>query len=173
MSSHHFVKEDQEPALILADVTGVSYPLVQELLEWSPTVIVFETALQNVLLWGIKIDVVVAIDGNIGALTEELKDQAPLKIISHQPEEDALTTAFYFLRAGKYKAVNVIGIRPALMKADISQFDLVVFSQGKRWSLIRHGKFEKWLTKGTVLNLLAEKKNNHFVSKGLNKEMLS
>ena len=57
MSSHHFVKEDQEPALIIADASAVSFEKIQELLEWSPTVIVMESSLEMVLSWGIKMDV--------------------------------------------------------------------------------------------------------------------
>jgi len=59
MSSHHFVKEQQEPALLILD-TSVSYETMSPLLEWSPTVLVTELAIDAVLSWGIKVDVILA-----------------------------------------------------------------------------------------------------------------
>jgi thiamine pyrophosphokinase len=105
MSSHHIVREDQEPALLIADAHAISFEIIQELLEWSPTVLVVEKALQEVLTWGIKIDVVIAPVGNIPQLTEALHDQFPLKLISCQGEDDAIATALYFLIAAKQRAV--------------------------------------------------------------------
>ncbi|HYG16495.1 MAG TPA: thiamine diphosphokinase, partial [Bacteroidia bacterium] len=40
MSSHHFVKEKQEPALIIANGEACSRELLGQLLEWQPTVMV-------------------------------------------------------------------------------------------------------------------------------------
>src|SRR5690606_13901028 len=75
MSSHHFVKEGQEPALLILDEVDSS--LVQPLLEWSPLVIVAEAAVHHVLAWGIKIDVLLASDEGIDELKIAMRDQAP------------------------------------------------------------------------------------------------
>ena len=40
MSSHHIVRDDQEPALIIANGASCSNELLGQLLEWSPIVIV-------------------------------------------------------------------------------------------------------------------------------------
>ena len=56
MSSHHFVKEGQEPALFILD--NIPFQYAESLLEWVPLVMVADRALENVLHWGIKIDVV-------------------------------------------------------------------------------------------------------------------
>ena len=45
MSSHHFVKEGQEPALLIMD--ALSLALIEPLLEWAPQVIVCENALRH------------------------------------------------------------------------------------------------------------------------------
>src|SRR5437868_1073645 len=95
MSSHHFVKEGQEPALVIAEV--IARPSVELLLEWAPQVIVLERALEQVLTWGIKVDVVIASIANNEQVIEKLFDQMPVKILSHQPDEDPLDTVFYYL----------------------------------------------------------------------------
>lgn len=153
MSSHHFVREDQEPALIILDTQGVSFESVQELLEWSPTVIVSESIVQQVLLWGIKIDVVIALAENIEELTKILHDQIPIKFISCSTEEEQLSTALYFLLAAKQKAVNIVSEQPLEFFENFSTLNLSVIQFGKRWSFIKSGSFEKWLPKGTTLHV--------------------
>ena len=49
MSSHHIVRDDQEPALIIANGASCSDELMGQLLEWSPLVIVLDSAIERVL----------------------------------------------------------------------------------------------------------------------------
>ena len=57
MSSHHIVRDDQEPALIIANGASCNIELLGQLLEWSPLVIVLDSAMERVLELGIKVDV--------------------------------------------------------------------------------------------------------------------
>lgn len=57
MSSHHIIREKQEPALIIANGEACSMEILGQLLEWSPTVVVLDGAIKRVLDLGIKIDV--------------------------------------------------------------------------------------------------------------------
>jgi len=66
MSSHHIVRDDQEPALIIANGEACSYELLGQLLEWSPFVIVLDSAMERALELGIKVDVL------LGDLIEDL-----------------------------------------------------------------------------------------------------
>jgi hypothetical protein len=166
MSSHHFVREGQEPALMIVDGRAISFEAIEQLLEWSPTVVVLEQALETVLLWQIKVDVVIGRVDRVKNLVETLKDQAPLKILSHQHNEQPLHTAMMFLIAGKYQAVNIVGCRPEQLENFTPHLDVVAFHSGKRWSYARHGKFEKWLTKGLPLTFMPTITN----SDGLNNE---
>jgi hypothetical protein len=153
MSSHHFVREDQEPALLILSAEAAPFNIVQELLEWAPTVIVTEQVLPQVLLWGIKLDVVVAGTERIPELKTSLQDQFPLKLLSCHSQEDALSTALYFLIASKQKAVNILSNEPLEVFESFASLDLSVFYLGKRWSFIRSGKFEKWVPAGRTLNV--------------------
>ncbi len=153
MSSHHIIREDQEPALLIMDAQAVSYETVQELLEWSPTVMVAEQALPDVLLWGIKIDVVIAATSSISALTASLYDQFPIKLISCNTQEETLSTALYFLIAAKQKAVNILSIERLKNFESFSSLDLSVLQASKRWSFIRNGLYEKWLPAGRIIHI--------------------
>jgi thiamine pyrophosphokinase len=57
MSSHHIVRDDQEPALIIANGAECSNELLGQLLEWSPLVIVLDSAIERAIKLEIKIDV--------------------------------------------------------------------------------------------------------------------
>lgn len=158
MSSHHIVREDQEPALLIADAHAVPFEILQQLLEWSPTVLVVEKALQEVITWGIKIDVVIAPVGNIPKLTESLQDQFPLKLISCQGEDDAIATALYFLIAVKQKAVNIISSEQ-LENFETFALDVSVLQSGKRWSFIRSGLYQKWIPAGREVHVFPHKQD--------------
>lgn len=170
MSSHHIVKEDQEPALILADADAAPFSVVQELLEWSPTVVVLEKSIHEVVAWGIKVDVVICRESNTKSFLELLKDQAPVKIISHSDQENPIDTALYFLEAGKYRAVNMVGTNPSSLDLTVHQFNVVVFFSGKRWSFIRKGSFQKWLMKDTTISLQTTGNDSSMIIKGLDEK---
>jgi thiamine pyrophosphokinase len=56
MSSHHIVRDDQEPALIIANGMECSFELMNQLMEWSPFVLVLDGAIKRVLEMNIKFD---------------------------------------------------------------------------------------------------------------------
>ena len=109
MSSHHIVRDDQEPALIIANGESCSSELLGQLLEWSPIVIVLDSAITRVLELGIKVDVLLGdFDRNFNA--EKYKDsQYPIEIV-YTPNHNKtdLEKAFDYLIERKIPAVNVV-----------------------------------------------------------------
>ncbi|SKC76725.1 hypothetical protein [Ohtaekwangia koreensis] len=167
MSSHHFVKEGQEPALLIAD--ALSLELVQPLLEWAPLVIVIDTALDEVLLWGIKIDVVLADARTAPTLREKLIDQYPVKILSYPVDEDPLTHAFSFLITSKNLAVTVITEHVENrfhFALEYPQVQIVLMNHDYKWSL--HKKyFEKWIAADSCLYIHKNSAGQNFKLNGL------
>jgi thiamine pyrophosphokinase len=158
MSSHHFVKEGQEPALIIAEATVVPFEKIQELLEWSPTVIVIEPALQMVLSWGIKIDVAIVSASSVDSWKKVLHQQGPLKLLGYSDEEP-LTTAFYFLLATKQRSAHLVASWDKDLSSLITPFQdrlSVVVTTGQiRWSFIPSGKFEKWMPENSSIEIFS------------------
>ncbi|HMV08017.1 MAG TPA: hypothetical protein PK325_05235 [Cyclobacteriaceae bacterium] len=151
MSSHHIIREDQEPALVIDDASAGNFESIQQLLEWSPTVIVTERALEQVLTWGIKIDVAIVPEDGLEKWKFALHEQAPVKILT-TATNDARDTALHFLIASKQKSVNIISGADLETFEGFKTLDLSVIRNGKRWVFIRSGHFEKWLPAGTALN---------------------
>jgi hypothetical protein len=154
MSSHHFVKEGQEPALFILE--PFSFDHAAPLLEWSPLVIVADHVLEAVLQWGIKIDVVLQQKFPLGELQELVADQRPVHVISGG-SGPLLEKGLEFLIDGNYGAVNIlVNVNELFFDEAVKfsgQLQLVAFTGEEKYSLISSGKFEKWLEKGADLKV--------------------
>jgi thiamine pyrophosphokinase len=82
MSSHHIVKEKQEPALIIANGEACSEELLGQLLEWSPFIVVLDQAIYRVLDLGIKVDVWMGDFDQQHDFDDIAERQHPLEIIN-------------------------------------------------------------------------------------------
>jgi thiamine pyrophosphokinase len=164
MSSHHIVRDDQEPALIIANGAECSIELLGQLLEWSPFVIVLDAAIERVLALNIKIDVLLGdFDRNFDAAFYKEK-QFPLEIV-HVPNQDKtdLEKAFDFLIEKGHKAVNVIWATGKRADHTINNLTTIVAyrNQLKVVLLDDHSKvhllplkFEKWYSAQSILSLI-------------------
>lgn len=164
MSSHHIVRDDQEPALIIANGEACSSELLGQLLEWSPIVIVLDSAIERVLELGIKVDVLLG-DFDRGFDANYYKEkQYPIEIV-HTPNQDKtdLEKAFDYLIEKGHQAANVIWATGRRADHTITNLTNIVAYRNllKIVILDDHSKvyllpttFEKWYTSKTILSLI-------------------
>jgi len=109
MSSHHIVRDEQEPALIIANGQSCSFELMGQLLEWSPVVMVLDGAIHRVLELGIKFDIVLGDFDKTENWDELLANQQPVQVV-HTPDQNKtdLEKGLDFLIAKGHKAVNIL-----------------------------------------------------------------
>lgn len=164
MSSHHIVRDDQEPALIIANGAACSPELLGQLLEWSPFVIVLDSAIERVLELEIKVDVLLG-DFDRGFDPHYyLEKQYPLEIV-HTPDQNKtdLEKAFDYLIEKGHKAVNVIwatGKRADHTITNITNIVryrehlkiVILDDHSKIFLLPKH--FQKWYTKDSIISLI-------------------
>lgn len=164
MSSHHIVRDDQEPALIIANGEACSAELLGQLLEWSPLVIVLDSAIERVLELGIKIDVLLG-DFDRGFDADYYKEkQYPIEIVyTPNQEKTDLEKAFDYLIEKEHKAANVIWATGRRADHTITNITNIVAYRNKLKVVILddHSKvfllpnsFEKWYPKNTILSLI-------------------
>ena len=187
MSSHHIVRDDQEPALIIANGASCSSYLLNQLLEWSPFVIVLDNAIDRVLQLDIKVDVLLGdFDDNFNPELYKEK-QYPLEII-HTPNQDKtdLEKAFDYLISKNHKAVNVVwatGKRADHTFTNITSIvqyrntlKIVLLDDHSKIFLLQ-SKFTKWYSKATPLSLIPVGKvsgiTTHNLKYPLNNEILT
>ena len=149
MSSHHFVKEGQEPALVI--IHALDHERVAPLLEWAPLVLVHENSLDEVIRWGIKIDGVICKPDNVSKVTNALADQLPLTIIKIDSDRDGVDSIIEFLVNEKQEAVCLVvdEIKKItdLPLTLIRKLNITLLTADLRWSFIKNGRFEKWMSK--------------------------
>lgn len=164
MSSHHIVRDDQEPALIIANGASCSSALLNELLEWSPIIVVLDSAIDRVLQLDIKVDVLLGdFDRDFDAESYKNK-QYPIEIV-HTPDQNKtdLEKAFDYLIAKNHKAVNVVWATGKRADHTISNITNIVKYRNELKIVILddHSKiyllppvFSKWFVAKTPLSLI-------------------
>jgi thiamine pyrophosphokinase len=186
MSSHHIIRDDQEPALIIANGEECNSEILGELLEWSPFVVVLDGAIQRVLDRGIKVDVLLGdfdgpltpIEGISNDYFEYIRSQQSDIQIVHTPDQNKtdLEKAIEFLIEKGHKAVNILWATGRRADHSITNMtNLVRYKNQIKTVLIdSHSKifpivnsFEKWYTKGTPISLIPVGNASGIITSGL------
>ena len=164
MSSHHIVRDDQEPALIIANGAACSSELLGQLLEWSPLVVVLDSAIERVIELGIKVDVLLG-DFDRGFDPEIYKTtQYPIEIVHTEDQEKTdLEKACDYLVERKIPAVNVVWATGKRADHTITNLTnivrhrdslkIVILDDHSKIFLLPR-KFEKWYTAKTPISLI-------------------
>lgn len=177
MSSHHIVRDDQEPALIIANGLECNNELLGQLLEWSPYVIVLDSAIERVIELGIKVDVLLGdFDRDFNANYYKEKHY-PIEIV-HTPDQNKtdLQKAFDFLIEKGHKAVNVVwatGKRADHTLNNLStlasyrnELKIVLFDDHSKVFLLANS-FKKWYPKDAIISLIPLGKVEGITTKNL------
>ncbi|QHV99598.1 thiamine diphosphokinase [Spirosoma endbachense] len=177
MSSHHIVREKQEPALLIANGEACQPELLGQLLEWSPTVVVLDSAIWRVLDLGIKVDVLLGdFDHNID-LDLIRAQQYPLDIV-HTPDQEKtdLDKGIEYLIERGFPAVNIVWATGRRADHSLTNMTnivrykdqiriMMIDDHSKIFPLV--GRFEKWYEAGTPLSLIPVGTVTGFTSEGL------
>ena len=164
MSSHHIVRDDQEPALIIANGAACNDELLGQLLEWSPIVIVLDSAIERVMQLNIKVDVLLGDFDNDLNVEIYWQQQDHLEIV-YAPDQNKtdLEKAFDYLIERKIPAVNVIWATGKRADHTISNITnivrykdllkiVILDDHSKIFQL--NGNFQKWYPAATIISLI-------------------
>lgn len=145
MSSHHIVREDQEPALIIDELNSVSSDQLGQLLEWSPTIIAHCDNVRLLVERGIKVDVLFA-DKPVDLPQDHVTILPLLGVFM----EEALR---YLVTRG-YRAANVMSnvIDPEKLLQYAHTITITLLGNGQRIFAVKSG-FSKWKSKGEAIHV--------------------
>ena len=168
MSSHHIVRDEQEPAIVIAEMGKQHWSAIQQLLGWIPTVLVDEEFVDDVLLMGIKIDIVICHEQFLPYLKEKLQDQQPIKFITKQ-EDSIPSIAVSYLKEKGYKGVNIFGKFDVEKSLPINdQITAIWYDEKYRYILSNQHVFQKWMIKDSAFCLLPTKEDQFFELENVN-----
>lgn len=164
MSSHHIVRDQQEPALVVANGAACSSELLGQLLEWSPYVLALDGALPRLNALGIKVDAVLGDFDSMPDRATYIAAQHPIEVV-YAPDQNKtdLEKGLDFLLEKGHTAANIVwatGRRTDHHFANLSnmvkytgRLNLNMLDDYSRiYTLPVH--FRKWYPKGTILSLL-------------------
>jgi thiamine pyrophosphokinase len=155
MSSHHIVRDEQEPAIIIADIQNEYWSAIDQLLGWVPTVIVDEDCIEEVLLRGIKIDVAVCKPSNLLSIQQQLLDQHPVIILS-KIDGDTISTSIDYLTKKGYHGVNIFrafDLEKSLLANQ--QINSIWYDLKHRYVMSKKRAFKKWIVAHQTFCLLS------------------
>lgn len=177
MSSHHIVRDKQEPALIIANGESCSMELLGQLLEWSPFVVVLDGAVDRVLDMKIRFDAVLGDFDSSHNIAEKIAHLGPVSII-HEPSQEKtdLQKGIDFLIHNGHRAANVVwatGRRAdhhfnnlATLPLYSGVADIMVVDDYSRvYNLPK--QFKKWYPAGTKISLIPITKIENITTKNL------
>jgi thiamine pyrophosphokinase len=154
MSSHHIVREKQEPALLVLGLNNFPSELLGQLLEWSPTVIATRETAPLLHDNGIKIDWVIA----SGRYKPAQRD---IRVMPSGSDTEA-EAGLKYLVTHDYPAVNIITgnlqLKDYLFFTD--KISLVIFFNGLKIYPVTTG-FSKWKPAGEVIEILTHPHELH------------
>jgi thiamine pyrophosphokinase len=164
MSSHHIVREKQEPALLFANGASCSDELMGQLLEWSPFILALDGAFERLAQRGIKVDAVLGDFDSITRLDDWLEMQEPIRVIEAPDQEKTdFEKGLDFLCAEGHSAVNVLwatGWRLDHSMANLynlakyrDKITINIIDDHSRVYLLPRS-YEKWFPQGSYISLL-------------------
>ncbi len=145
MSSHHIIREKQEPALYIHKLGDFNEEYLGQMLEWSPTLIVNSSEYEKVISLGLKVDVV------LNPSTRQ-HYQEHTRLIEKM-KADVLEVLEFLIEEG-YQAVNIIDQEGQL--SDLIDYmpdiTIVIFTSNTKNYAIKSG-FKVWKPKGTEFKI--------------------
>lgn len=158
MSSHHFVKEKQEPAIYIHSEDSLDIVLLGQLLEWCPFVIADEHALFVLNHEPIKIDLVIQRDLTDDDIQLWTANQSNIKVLKLDTKEDKFTSVLNYLVAEQHFAISLIACSDEhfekLKNLDLP-LDIIQYHPNYKAFFIKE-HFLKWKEKDSILELNEE-----------------
>ena len=155
MSSHHFVKDGQEPSVWVMDIHYDS-EVLGSLLEWCPLLYVCEPAIEKVLSEGIKIDVTLVSHANATWARQQLEHQFPIEV---RVVDESFSSLVTNVNASYEVPIHVLGWSAKDSLAFLLEMHLterigrIVLAEGRRFRMVKSGVYDKWLPAGSVVKV--------------------
>lgn len=158
MSSHHFVREKQEPAIYIHSEESLDLELLGQLLEWCPYVIVDEHALFVINHEPIKIDLVIQRDLTDDDIQTWVANQSDIKVLKLNTGDDKLISVLNYLASENHFAISLIACNDAhfekLKNIDFP-LDVIQYNSLYKGFFIKE-HFLKWKEKDSLIEINSE-----------------
>lgn len=175
MSSHHVIRDEQEPPVLILAIEN-NLEQIKQLLGWSPTVWVLEEHAEWVMSQNIKIDGILSSNPS---KHNPVELQAGNYLVREFQKDNILACIFSTLEDKEFTGINIFcdaALREILLNlvkdADI-KIPVSIFVEGQITLVIFKTQLRKWYPAESKVQILAgrlvsghlEKNENYFVMK--------
>lgn len=154
MSSHHIVRDYQEPALLIL-TDRYDERILDELLEWSPYVLIEISLLETIAARGTKVDAVLSNRSEFSPTQMELiAAQQPIDVFFNDTF-DLIQHAITILVSKGASALSILSDAPTFPTVP-NQFSCTLIVDRLRWVFVPTGKFFKQMEPNSAYHLAAD-----------------
>lgn len=155
MSSHHIIRDQQEPALFLCDIRNLNQEILHDLLQWAPTILGSGSGIEYIFQQGIKLDVALLSLDNAENFSDLLVAQMPVGIVQVVDDQEAVLKGLQYLGGTGHSAVNIfckVTGREflAMLEAEGKNLQITVLDGDFRFSIVRQARFRKWSNQKSI-----------------------
>ena len=145
MSSHHIIRDCQEPALWIAGDNTCSFELIHQLLGWSPWLIVEAAAVEQVIDWGIKIDALLVPTTEIMHFDTVILNQNPVQVVDYPM--NMLDAGLLHLTDKSIDAIHMCTTPKVAQEtqAKFPDYDWVFFYDNYKMTFQKQSYWRKWV----------------------------
>jgi hypothetical protein len=178
MSSHHIVRDQQEPALIIQQIELFPISILHSLLEWLPTVICIENSIEKYTIYGHKLDIALVSFENLKFWERSLQSQQPVEVLNVKMD-CAVQKSIKLLTERGHRAINIITTENSLsnvieeLKKWFDKLDLVVYTESKRYVIQKTSVFQKWVPSDSELWIRSLSSNSYVTTFGFDEDLKS
>ena len=150
MSSHHFVKEGQEPAVLVTAEDISKFRYFDQVAGWNPIVICMEPSLNTLMLNSIHVDHVIIGDRETNSeIYSALWPHLKIHKLDMGDVDSVLTEILSDVSARHLMIVS----DEFNYQIEYGQFGLTVLTPTEKWVRIDGGVFKSWYPKGSHILL--------------------
>lgn len=153
MSSHHVIRDGQEPPVVILDEAGVSNPILGDLLEWSPVVITLDVAVPLIMLRGIKIDIILCLETQPSEWDGLFTSDYSMNLINVDGMVEAMDQIATILKSYNSENVHLVGGNDTDKTLLQTLSGPAFYSPERKWTFHDRGSFRKWFKQGTIIRI--------------------
>jgi len=151
MSSHYIIRDEQSPGLLILDPDAVEGTVIPSLLEWAPTVMITQKAINYVHRKNFKIDALYLYEVSPEHVEDLMEYQRPYEIYLTE-EKSVVHDTRDFLDAQGVTELNIIGcISSGLCKEvceHLDDIETTIYCKNAKYFHVKSGHFSKWTVPG-------------------------
>lgn len=154
MSSHHFVREFQEPAVYFHSFGNAHMDQIGPLLEWAPYVMAHERCLRPLEEAYVKVDAILLLEGSASVHPYFAKESVNTHQIGKEEElEGLLLRLLPEESVGLHLVDTMEYLHPSLLKQWPAGFALL-YHATHRFMKVKASGYSKWWPQGSLLKVL-------------------